>query len=339
MRSIRGALLAAVLGLVAGAAVSGPGTDAGRERPGVPPDTLPGPLPPEAPLGVEALAAAWTADEAVVELGRALFFDPRLSRDGTVACASCHRPELAFADDRPRSRGVGGALTARNAPSLLNKALSEDLHWDGGAATLEEQVLLPIESPTEMGLPLDEAVARLRADVELAARFELALGGPPDAPRLAAALAAFVRRLVAGDSPVDRFRAGLSQELDAAERAGLWLYEGRGGCWRCHGGPNFSDEGFHNTGVGAVDGVPEAGREAVTGDADDRGAFRTPGLRHLTRTAPYMHDGGLATLREVVEFYRRGGVPNSHLSAELRPLPLSDEDVEHLVAFLEALSR
>ena len=331
----------AALGLAAAALTLGVGAAAGSrpERPSIPADTLPRPLPREAPLGVEVYASTWGASEAVVELGRRLFFDPRLSRDGSVACASCHRPELGFADDRPRSVGVDGEETRHHAPSLLNKALSTDLHWDGAAPTLEEQVLLPISSPTEMGLPLEEALERLASDTALLADFEEALGGPPEAERLAAALAAFVRRLVAGDSPVDRFRAGVSQELDAAERAGLWLYEGRGGCWRCHGGPNFSDEGFHNTGVGVTNGVPEAGREAVTGSAEDRGAFRTPGLRHLTRTAPYMHDGSLATLREVVEFYRRGGNPNPSLSSRLQPLDLTDEDVDHLVAFLEALSR
>jgi cytochrome c peroxidase len=138
---------------------------------------------------------------------------------------------------------------------------------------------------------------------------------------------------------VDRFRDGDVEALSADEEAGLWIYEGRGRCWRCHNGPNFSDESFHNTGVGVVDGAPEPGRFAITGEEGDQGRFRTPGLRMLTRTAPYMHDGSLATLAEVVEFYREGGKANSHLSDRMGPIELTDDEAAQLVAFLEALSR
>jgi len=137
---------------------------------------------------------------------------------------------------------------------------------------------------------------------------------------------------------VDRFRAGDFAALDDAERAGLWFYESRGGCWRCHSGANFSDEDFHNTGVGAVDGRAEEGRLAVTGRPEDRGAFKTPTLRGVALTAPYMHDGSLATLEEVLEFYRQGGRPNPDLDPRLQPVEMSDEDVAHLLAFLRALS-
>lgn len=330
-------LALALVALAAGAGLAG--ARAAQERPAVPEDTLPRPLVRSAPPGAEAYEAGWTASDDEVELGRALFFEPGLSKDGTVACASCHRPELAFADDLALSLGVDGQPTVRNTPSLFNKVLSTHVNWDGSAATLEDQVLAPIDNPAEMALGVEGALAYLNGNREYSMRFAGTYGGEATRERLAAALAAFVRALVVGDSPVDRFRRGESQELSASERAGLWLYEGRGRCWKCHNGPNFSDESFHNTGVGVVDGAPEPGRFAVTADEADRGAFRTPGLRLLTQSAPYMHDGSLTTLTDVVEFYRQGGNANGQLSADLRPLDLSDEDVAHLVAFLEALSR
>ena len=309
------------------------------KRPRVPHDSLPRPLSAEAPLGAEELGQGLGASAARVALGRRLFFDPVLSAKRDFACASCHRPELGLADDVPLSSGHDGARTKRNAPSLWNKGLSVDVMWDGSAATLEAQALLPIDDPDELGLGVEAALERLAADEAYAAEFQAAFEGPPTRARLGQALADFLRALMVADSPVDRFRAGDFSALDEAERAGLWLYEGRGGCWRCHNGPNFSDEDFHNTGVGTVAGQSEAGRAAVTGDAADRGKFRTPGLRLLTRTAPYMHDGSLATLEEVVEFYREGGHANGNLSEHMKPLELTDEDVAHLVAFLEALSR
>lgn len=312
-------------------------TDGGP--PPVPEDTLRRPLLRKAPLGAEELQDGFTATEAQVALGRRLFFDPRLSSDGTVACATCHRPEYGFADPRPLSIGVGGARTKRNAPSLFNKGISVDVHWDGAAATLEAQALMPIEDPGEMGIGVDGAVAFLAADDDYRAAFEAAYGRPPDAEALGGALAAFVRALTVGDSPVDRFRDGDVDALSPEAEAGLWLFEGKGRCWRCHEGPNFSDESFHNTGVGTVDGASEDGRFRVTGEERDRGRFRTPGLRMLTRTAPYMHDGSLATLAEVVDFYREGGIRNPNLSDRIAPIQLTDREAAHLVAFLEALSR
>lgn len=315
------------------ALVASPGQD-------LPADTLPGELSASPPAGFELADYRPTMEApGLAALGRALFFDPILSRDKSVACASCHRPNSGFADPRPASKGVGGQLTPRNAPSLLNRALGRSFMWDGRAASLEVQVLQPIENPVEMDLPLELALDRLSADPEYRAAFQEVLGGPATRDGLADALASFVRRLWIGDSPVDRFRAGERSALNEAELAGFWLYESRGGCWRCHSGPNFSDEGFHNTGIGAEVGQPDVGRGAVTGDPMDRGAFKTPTLRGLTLTGPYMHDGGMGSLREVVEFYRSGGGENVNLSTLLSPLELSDGDVENLVAFLEALSR
>jgi len=295
----------------------------------------------EAPAGLPAELAGALAeqDPAVVALGEELFFDPILSADRGVACASCHDPALGFAANTPVSTGVHGRKTLRNAPTLYNRALGESFMWDGRAATLEEQVLLPIENELEMDLALAEAVQRLAQDPARAQGFQRAFGAPPDEARLASALASYVRTLVYGDSPVDRFRAADFAALDSAARQGLWLYESRGRCWRCHSGPNFTDESFHNTGVGVKAGQPEEGRFAVTGREEDRGRFKTPTLRGLTETAPYMHDGSVATLEDIVAFYRGGGHANPGLDPVLAPLDMSAEDAANLVAFLKALSR
>lgn len=332
-----GAALPATLFLAALALAAGAAQEPARSP--VPTDSLPRPLASGPQLGAEELEAARPAKAARVALGRRLFFDPVLSLEGDLACASCHRPALGLADDVAFSTGHAGARTERNAPSLWNKGLSKDVMWDGRAETLEQQALMPIDSAEELALGIAGAVARLATDGAYVAEFEAAYGGPPTPELLGRALADFLRALVVADSPVDRFRNGETAALTTEERAGLWLYEGRGGCWRCHHGPNFSDESFHNTGVGAQEGVPEPGRAEVTGDEAERGEFRTPGLRLLTQTAPYMHDGSLATLEEVVQFYRDGGRANANLSERLRPLELSDEDAANLVAFLRALSR
>jgi cytochrome c peroxidase len=300
------------------------------------------PAPPTGPLGLpERLPTPadnpWTAERA--ELGRRLFFDPVLSLDRSVACATCHRPERGFADDEPLSTGIAGQLTLRNAPSLQNRAFGRHFTWDGRFAALEEQVLQPIQNEREMALGVDLALERLEADATYPQAFRAAFDDGLTRANLARALAAFVRTLTTGGSPVDRFRAlGEHAALEPLERTGLWIYEGKGGCWRCHSGPNFTDEAFHNTGVGALDGTPEEGRFAVTADEHDRGRFKTPTLRGLSLSAPYMHDGSLATLADVVAFYRRGGNPNDALDPALRPLELTDEEARALVAFLEALT-
>lgn len=309
------------------------------ERPLIPRDSLPQPLAVAVPLGLEGAAIEQAArEDPIAELGRALFFDPILSVDRSIACATCHRPELGFADDVALSSGVNGHFTERNTPTLLNRVLGESFMWRGETNTLEEQVLQPISNPREMGLGLDEAVARLVASEAHAAAFEEVFGGSPDADRLALALAAFVRRLWSADSPFDRFRDGERDALTPQQRGGMWFFQSRGQCWRCHTGTNLSDEGFHNTGVGSVEGVPSEGRFAITADEADRGAFKTPSLRSISLTAPYMHDGSLANLEEVVQFYREGGRANSHLAQELAPIEMSDEEAQNLVAFLRSLT-
>ena len=328
--------------LVAGASLAfGPrASSGGGIADDVPADTLPRELALHPPNGLQDLEPERPAASAQqVALGRRLFFDPILSVDRTVACASCHRPDHGFADPRPLSVGVRGQLTTRNAPTLLNRGLGTAFMWDGAVSSLEEQVLLPIENPLEMDLPLEDAIARLTADDGYREAFLGAFGVPPGRWELSLALTAFVRRLWIGNSPFDRFRVGEIGAFTAAERAGFWLYESRGKCWRCHTGANFTDEGFHNTGVGVVDGTPAEGRARVTGKASDRGRFKTPTLRGLTSTGPYMHDGSLATLEEVVEFYRAGGIANAHLDPVIEPIELTQTDALNLMAFLRALSR
>jgi cytochrome c peroxidase len=286
----------------------------------------------------DGLAATLEAEVAEAELGGRLFRSSILSADRAVACVSCHDPGRGFARNERYSQGVPGRITARNVPTILNRALGERQMWDGRAATLEQQVLMPIEHPDEMGLPLPEAIARLAEDREWREGFERVFSRPPDRDALAAALAAFVRSQLVGDSPIDAFRAGEFEALSDSARQGLWLFESRANCWKCHSGPNFSDEDFHATGVGAVDGKAEAGRFAVTGDEADRGRFKTPTLRALRFTAPYMHDGSLRSLAEVVAFYSRGGDAIETRDPSLERLDLSATDQANLVAFLEALS-
>lgn len=312
-----------------------------QEAPSLPKDTLPRELPLEAPLGFPAVIVAPPGNEFTpgrTELGRRLFFDPVLSLDRTVSCASCHQPEHGFADPRRFSLGVGGKRTKRNSPTLFNRGHASLQFWDGRAASLEEQALMPLENPDEMALAIPEALERLRRDESYRGAFELAYG-ELSRETLAKAIAQFVRRLQKGDSPIDRFRVGGVKGLSKEERTGMWLFESRGGCWKCHSGPNFSDEAFHSTGVGAEDGQPEPGRMAITGDATDRGRFKTATLRALEFTAPYMHDGSLATLDQVVDFYAEGGRPHTTRDPLLEPFEATTEERKALVAFLRALSR
>jgi cytochrome c peroxidase len=219
----------------------------------------------------------------------------------------------------------------------LNVAFGSSFFWDGRAATLEEQALLPIADARELGSSVEEVVTRLRADAGYAAAFKEAFGAEGVTGRnLGRALASFERTLLAGDSAVDRFRAGNSSTLNASQRHGMWLFESRGRCWRCHSGDALSDGRFHNTGVGW--GGADLGRFAVTKRDADRGAFKTPALRGVARTAPYMHDGSLKSLEEVVRYYSRGGNRNPHLDSDIKPLNLSEQEVKDLVAFLEALT-
>jgi cytochrome c peroxidase len=307
----------------------------------LPKDTLPARLSlDEIPLGLgeRPIPTDNPLTEARVWLGRQLFFDPILSADRTVACASCHQPAHGFASGEARPRGIRGKQTSRRAPSLFNRAFGTAFFWDGRAGSLEDQALRPIADPDEMGSSVADVLKRLEADKAYQAAFAAAFADGVTAANLGKALAGFERVLLRGGSAVDRFRRqGDHGALSAAERHGLWLYESKGRCWRCHAGPNFTDERFHNTGVGWGKEPRDLGRFAVTRQKADCGRFKTPTLRGVGLTGPYMHDGSLPTLEAVVEFYNRGGGTNPHLDSALAPLGLTQDEVRDLVAFLKAL--
>ncbi len=315
-------------------------TPSGGDAPVLPRDTLPADfgLQPPPNLYVEG-ATPPVFDAPAFALGRALFFDPVLSGDRTVSCASCHQPDHGFADPRPLSIGVRGQTTLLHSPSLLNRGLGAHFSWTGGIARLHDQVLLPIQNSREMDLGFESLAPRLRADPRYGPEFEAVFGRPATIADTGRALTAFVERIWIGASAVDRFQSGEVAALDDRERAGLWIYESKAGCWRCHAGRNYTDEDFHATGIGAVDGIALAGRASVTGDAADRGRFKTPSLRGLAFTAPYMHDGSIETLEDVVAYYRRGGNATAEKDAHVTTLELTDAEARDLVAFLRALSR
>ena len=276
---------------------------------------------------------------ARVALGRRLFFDPVLSRDGTVVCATCHDPRRVFTDGLPHAIGIDGRVGHRHVPTLVNRGYGRAFFWDGRAGGLEEQALQPIDHPDEFGSSVADAIARLQERPAYVAEFRSAFGRDPNPDDVARALAGYVRTILSGDAPIDRFVAGDAAALTADQRSGLRLFRGRGNCTACHFGPTFSDEQFHNTGIAfRSDGPIDLGRFDVTGDDADRGRFKTPTLREVARTAPYMHDGSFATLEDIVEFYDQGGHPNPGLDGEVRPLHLTADEKRVLVVFLGALS-
>ncbi len=307
----------------------------------LPPDDLPDRIEwDKVPLGLEQerpVPENNPLDPHRIALGRKLFFDPILSEDRSVSCASCHQPHLGFASADVVSTGIHGKRGRRNAPSILNTVYRDSLFWDGRTKTLEEQALEPIQNPLEMGSDLGEIVRRLQTDSEYRKLFAAAFSQEPSAELLAQALASFQRVLLSGDHGVDRFRAGEFKALTTEERNGMWIFESKGGCWRCHSGANLTDEGFHNTGVSWGKEPLDLGRFEITDVEYHRGQFKTPSLRSVALTAPYMHDGSIKTLREVVDFYNDGGVPNPHLDNTINPLNLTEREREFLTAFLESL--
>ena len=297
---------------------------------------------PEIPQGLD-LYLPVPADSLMsterVALGRTLFFDPILSRDRRLACAGCHDPERAFTDGRARSVGVFGRVGSRSVPTLVNRGYGRFFFWDGRTSSLEDQVLRPIEDPLEMDLPLRDVVTRLRRNREYSARFQTLFGRIPTHVDLATVLASYVRTILSGNSPFDRHMNGEPRALSEQALDGLRLFRGKGNCTACHVGPTVTDGDFHNTGVAWRGGeLLDQGRYQVTGKEEERGAFKTPTLRNVERTAPYMHDGSLATLEDVIEHYDRGGNPNPTLDTEIRPLQLTSDEKQALIAFLRALS-
>ena len=292
---------------------------------------------PYVPLGLRELPIP--ADNpltvAKVELGTQLFFDPRLSRDNTVSCATCHDPKKGWSNGDRFATGVRGQVGRRSAPSLVNSAYQEHQFWDGRADSLENQAGIPIEDPTEMDMPLAELAGKLNDIPGYKQQFQTAFGHDATPDTIKMAIASFVRTLLAGDSPYDRYRAGELDALSPAARRGHDIFFFRMNCRACHQGPSLTDDHFHNVGVGMDDPSPDPGRQLVTLNEEDLGKFKTPTLRDIARTAPYMHDGRFETLDEVVKFYADGGTYHTHLDLFMNVFPLDDREKSDLVAFLK----
>jgi cytochrome c peroxidase len=284
---------------------------------------------------------------AEIQLGRSLFFEPRLSSNDKVSCGTCHKPERGFADGLRVSIGVSGTPLRRHTPHLYNLAWNHTFFWDGRVSSLEEQAVAPIRNPDEMGMPADTAAAKLRGIDRYAAMFgDVFPKSGVTMGNIARALSAFERTIVSHDSPADRYAAGETSALDERAVRGRALFFGRARCITCHSGLNFTDGLFHNTGV-MGDDIGRAAFDRV-GEFQMRPypffqmkrAFKTPSLRNVALTAPYQHDGSEATLLEVVTFYNKGGRdPQSYGKAlDIRPLNLTDAGLQDLVAFLESLT-
>jgi cytochrome c peroxidase len=276
------------------------------------------------------------------ELGKLLFHDPILSLDSTVSCASCHIPAFAFADTVPLSKGVGGAIGSRNTPSAMNMAARSHFFFDGRAATLAEQALGPIANPVEMNLPVDSAIARLNRHPAYRQYFRKLYRSRPTAALLGDALEAFQNTLETSSTPFDRWMKGNTDAMTPDQIAGRKVFMEKGKCFDCHFGPDFTGDEFRNAGL--FDGVEwnDVGRFAVTKDSADLGKFKVPGLRNIAVTAPYMHNGRMATLREVIDFYND---PYSIVPTPINmdtimegPLHLSELEKQQLEAFLHALT-
>jgi cytochrome c peroxidase len=308
------------------------------------------PIAVKVPLGLPPLPVP--ADNPVtaetVALGRKLFYDKRLSADNTISCSNCHSPQLGFTDGRRHSTGVGGKTGTRNAPTVLNAAYSPAQFWDGRAASLELQAAGPIANPVEMNQTHEVSVAKLSADTQYKTLFEAAFGpGPITIGKVEKSIAGFERTMISGNSPFDRYQFGGDKTaLSAAALRGLAIFKdkNKGNCATCHTIDEhyalFTDGKYHNIGVGvnAEGEITDPGRFAETKSETDRGAFKTPTLRNIGLSAPYMHDGSLKTLKDVVDFYAGGGNSNANLDKEIKERKLSGQEREDLVEFLESLS-
>jgi cytochrome c peroxidase len=301
---------------------------------------------PTAPLGTDidltSLKERPTPER--VRLGRWLFYDTRLSGDASVSCGTCHRPEYAFSEPTPVSSGIRGQKGKRKAPTFINQAVTlyPNFFWDGRASSLEVQALGPVENPIEMGNTHTSMIATLARVTGYKPYFEQAFGTPQiTKERVAHAIADYERTRMSGNSPWDRWRKTRDASAVSDQvKQGHELFFGKASCNQCHLGSNFTDSMFHNLGVGwnpKTKTFADEGRFVITKQPSDRGAFKTPTLREVTKHAPYMHDGSIATLRDVVELYNRGGEKNPHLDPKIEPLRLSAVEVDALVAFMESL--
>ncbi|MFK7888092.1 MAG: cytochrome-c peroxidase [Gammaproteobacteria bacterium] len=277
-----------------------------------------------------------------VELGKMLFFDPRLSGDDTISCASCHNPNFGWSDAMPTGRGFNGQVLHRASPTVINTAYNAIQMWDGRARTLEQQATGPMLAASEMNMDLGDLVAWLKANPGYTKAFDAAYPGEAiSVATLSKAIASFERTVISRDSPFDRWVSGDAAAITAQQIRGFNIFvdSEKGNCAVCHSAPNFTDDGFHNVGLASyLDENPDMGRFEHLPLGVMKGAFKTPTLRDITRTAPYFHDGSAATLADVVEHYARGGDIEEDLSPNMKPLNLSKHEKADLVAFLEALT-
>jgi cytochrome c peroxidase len=300
------------------------------------------------PLGLDEYLAkippANPLTEAKVDLGKHLYFDVRLSADSTVSCATCHAPEKGWSDGRKNSEGIRGQVGGRNAPTVINRVFSEAQFWDGRAASLEEQALGPVQNPIEMGHTLEGMLTTLNGVPGYKPLFAAAFGDDKiTSERVGQAIASFERTIVSGNSPFDRYEGGDKTAMSEAAIRGLAIFKDnqKGRCSICHVGSNLTDEKYHNIGVGMDQKDWETnhtGRYGVSKNEKEKGAFKTPTLRQIAESGPYMHDGSEATLEAVVELYAKGGNPSPHLDPEMKKLDLTEQDKKDLVEFMKALS-
>lgn len=289
----------------------------------------------------------WPADNPYTkekaDLGQLLYFDKRLSADGTISCATCHTINDAFTDQKPVSIGINGHKGTRNAPTVINAAYNKVQFWDGRAKSLEEQCKGPIANPKEMALMDDphlcyvDCVNRIKAIEGYRPLFQKVFGEGITIDNIAKAIATFERTVLSGNSPYDKYVAGDKTAMTEEQIYGMKLFE-RKNCINCHNGVNFSDDRFFNIGVGMDEDKPDLGRYLITHNENDWGSFKVPTLREVANTYPYMHDGKYWTLEDVIEYYDKGGIKNRNLPPIMKPMHLSDKEKAALVAFLKALS-
>jgi cytochrome c peroxidase len=279
-----------------------------------------------------------TADK--IELGKLLYFDKRLSKDGTLSCATCHDPTKGWAEHSPTSTGIDGQVGGRNSPTVINAAYAPAQFWDGRAASLEEQALGPIENPIEMGHQLADLVPQLNEIPAYKERFQTVFKTDVTADGIAKAIAAFERTVLSGNSAYDKFVAGDDSALSDVQKRGWEAFQ-KGKCTSCHKAPMFSTYRYYNAGIGLDAEKPDEGLKDVTKDEKDMGKFRVPSLRDVASTAPYFHDGKTETLEEAVALMAGGGKDNDNLSAmfkSVREAELTDQEQKDIVEFLKALA-
>jgi len=293
-----------------------------------------GPLPTAIPQPAGNLNYA-----AKVSLGKQLYFDGRLSKNNAISCAFCHNPVAGFADPNQTSVGVVGKRGGRQAPTVYNTAFNEFQFWDGRAGSLEEQAIGPIHNPIEMAETHENVVKKLSHIKGYQEQFQATFGTGVSIQGIGEAIAAYERTVISTNSAFDKFVLGDTNAMDESAKRGMAVFIGKGRCIACHNGSNFTDNHFHNTGVPQVGPMEEdLGRYYVTRREQDRRAFKTPTLRSVIETAPYMHDGAFKTLEEVVDFYDKGGNANPQLDRLMKPLGLAPEEKTDLIAFLKALT-